>query len=314
MNERIKTLMLNFVLYCCTFRKDLLRTVKLVQSVQRHNTSSIPFYISVPAEDVDLFKLHLQGMSALVFDERDIINANPKLDINTIYQIRGGLRQQVIKSEFWRLGIAENYLVLDSDCIFIRDFNESDFIVRDDIPYSVIHEGRDVLQATERFGPKKIRQHFLADRKPIQTSLGRAGVTYDYGYAPFLWSRKVWDSLDQNYLSPNNMNFMDAVMLCGSEFTWYGEALTTFRAIPIYPREQLFKHYHYEHQLWADQVLGYREAILALDYLGIVYQSNWESWGDYGPSSKSITSRVWRTIKRVLKKTQFKLSMLLRFI
>jgi len=303
----------NIVLYSCTFRKDLKRTVKLAESIRKHNKSNIPFYISVPPEDVELFKEHLQGFDVIIFDERDIFKMNSKLDIDTLYSIRGGLRQQVIKSEFWRLGIAENYLVLDSDCIFIRDFDERDFLFQDDIPYSVIHEGRDVLQATERFGPKKIRQHFLADREPIKAALGRKGVTYDFGYAPFLWSKKVWQSLDTHYLTPNGMNFLDAVLLCGSEFTWYGESLIHFRAIPIYPREQLFKHYHYEHQLWADQVLGYGENILAHDYLGVVYQSNWESWGDFGPSSKSVPSLVWRSIKRVLKKVQFKLSLLLGF-
>jgi len=306
--------MLNIVLYCCTFRKDLKRTVKLAQSIRKHNQSKIPFYISVPAEDVDLFNENLKGFNAIVFDEVDIFRANPKLDIQKLYEIRGGLRQQVIKSEFWRLGISENYLVLDSDCIFIRNFEETDFIAKGDVPYSVIHEGRDVLQATERFGPKKIRQHFLADREPIKVELGRTGVTYDYGYAPFLWSSKVWRSLDAQYLSPKGMNFLDAVLLCGSEFTWYGESLINFRAIPIYPREQLFMHYHYEHQLWAHQVLGYKEDILAHDYLGVVYQSNWESWGDYGPSKKSLFSLIWRSIKRALKKVQFKLSLLLGFI
>ena len=306
--------MLKIVLYCCTFRKDLKRTVKLAESIRKHNKSRIPFYISVPAEDVDLFNEHLTGFNAIVFDEVDIFRANPKLAIQKLYEIRGGLRQQVIKSEFWRLEISENYLVLDSDCIFIRDFNEGDFIAKDDVPYSVIHEGREVLQATERFGPKKIRQHYLADREPIKAALGRTGVTYDFGYAPFLWSRKVWESLDVNYLSPNGMNFLDAVLLCGSEFTWYGESLINFRVIPIYPREQLFMHYHYEHQLWAHQVLGYKEEILAHDYLGVVYQSNWESWGDYGPSNKSFASLAWRSVKRVLKKIQFKLSLLLGFV
>lgn len=306
--------MLNFVLYCCTFRKDLKRTVKLAQSIQRHNKTNIPFYISVPEGDVGLFRGSLKDLDVIVFDEKDIFQANPKLDIQKLYEIRGGLRQQVIKSEFWRLGISENYLVLDADCIFIRDFDGSDFIAIDDVPYSIIHEGRDVLQATERFGPKKIRQHFLADREPIKAALGRSGVTYDFGYAPFLWSKKVWESLDHQYLTPNGMNFLDAVLLCGSEFTWYGESLINFRAIPIYPREQLFKHYHYEHQLWADQILGYKEKLLAYDYMGVVYQSNWESWGDYGPSNKSIASRVWRSIKRALKKMQFKLSLLLGFI
>ena len=306
--------MFNLVLYCCTFRKDLKRTVKLAESICKHNKAHIPFYISVPAEDVDLFKTHLAEFDALIFDEKDIFKANPKLDTQKLYSIRGGLRQQVIKSEFWRLGISENYLVLDSDCIFIRDFDETDFIALGDTPYSVIHEGRDVLQATERFGPKKIRQHFLTDREPIKQALGRTGVTYDFGYAPFLWSRKVWESLDIHYLTPNGMNFLDAVLLCGSEFTWYGESLIRFRAIPIFPLEQLFKHYHYEHQLWSDQILGYKEKVLAYDYLGVVYQSNWESWGDFGPSNKSVRSRLWRSIKRLIKKAWFKIKLLSGFI
>jgi len=306
--------MLNIVLYSCTFRKDLNRTIKLAESIQKYNKENIPFYVSVPSDDVELFREHLQEFDAIVFDENDIFKTNPKLDIKKLYEIRGGLRQQVIKSEFWRLGLSENYLVLDSDCIFIRDFGESDFIFIENIPYSVIHEGRDVLQSTERFGPKKIRQHFLNDRMPIMAALGRKGVVYDFGYAPFLWSKKVWESLDLNYLSPNGMNLLDAILLCGSEFTWYGEALINFRAIAIYPREQLFKHYHYEHQLWADQVLGYKEHILARDYLGVVYQSNWESWGDFGPSSKALPSLVWRSVKRIIKKIQFKLSLLMSLL
>ena len=192
---------------------------------------SSPLYLSTLV--IKLFKEYLKGYEVIVFDERDIFKANSKLDLQKLYKIRGGLRQQVIKSEFWRLGISENYLVLDSDCIFIRDFDESDFIFSGDVPYSIIHEGRDVLQATERFGPKKIRQHFLADREPIKAALGRKGVTYDFGYAPFLWSRKVWESLDQNYLTPNNLSFLDAVKFCPSEFTWYGESLMKYQAIIV---------------------------------------------------------------------------------
>ena len=81
--------MLNFILYCCTFRKDLLRTVKLAESIRKHNVSNIPFYISVPANDVELFKEHLKGLEVIVFDERDIFSANPKLDIQKLYSIRG---------------------------------------------------------------------------------------------------------------------------------------------------------------------------------------------------------------------------------
>jgi len=303
------------VLYCKTYSRDFLRVKRLLASIDQFNVENIPVYISTSeAEREELERLLDAATQYHWVSDESIIAANPKVTLGIEKSRSGSLAQQAIKAEFWRLGISENYVCLDSDCIFIRDFDETDFIALGDTPYSVIHEGRDVLQATERFGPKKIRQHFLADREPIKQALGRTGVTYDFGYAPFLWSRKVWESLDIHYLTPNGMNFLDAVLLCGSEFTWYGESLIRFRAIPIFPLEQLFKHYHYEHQLWSDQILGYKEKVLAYDYLGVVYQSNWESWGDFGPSNKSVPSRLWRSIKRLIKKAWFKIKLLSGFI
>ncbi len=302
------------VLYCCTFSRDLLRTVRMAESVTKHNKSKIPFYISVPDEEVSLFQEKLKGIPVTIFGEQEIFQANPKLGIKKLYEVPGGIRQQVIKSEFWRLGKSENYLVLDADCVFIRDFDESDFIAKDNIPYSVIHEGRDLLQVTNQFGPERTREYFLADREPIKAAIGRHGITYDYGYAPFLWSAKVWKSFDERYLTPKNLNFLDAILYCGSEFTWYGESLVNYQAIPIYPREQLFRHYHYENQLWIDQALGYIEAKLAKDYMGIVYQSNWQIWKHYGSKKKNIFSLSWRYVRSLLKKAKFKAVILINTI
>lgn len=301
----------NIVLYCCTFSRDLLRTVRMAESVTKHNKSQIPFYISVPDDEVDLFREKLK-VPVTIFGEQEIFRANPKLDIKKLYEVPGGIRQQVIKSEFWRLGKSENYLVLDADCVFIRDFDESDFIAKDNIPYSVIHEGRDLLQATNQFGPERTRAHFLADREPIKAAIGRHGITYDYGYAPFLWSAKVWKSFDEHYLTPKNLNFLDAILYCGSEFTWYGESLVNYQAIPIYPREQLFRHYHYENQLWIDRALGYTETKLAKDYMGVVYQSNWQIWKHYGSKRKSIISLAWRYLKRAYQIIRFKILIIFR--
>lgn len=299
------------VLYSCTFSKDLNRTLRMIESIKKHNKEKISLYISVPEDEVDLFKKHIPSGFATVLSELDILKKNVKIDLDKIYSIRGGLRQQVIKSEFWRLGISDNYLVIDADCIFLKDFYTADFIVKDEIPYSVIHEGKDVLISTDRFGPNKNRQNFLNDRNPIQTALGRSGITYDYGYAPFLWNKKVWESFDNHYLSPNNMSFLDAVLKVGSEFTWYGESLMKYQAIPIFPREQLFKHYHYEHQMWLDLAAGYTEQYISKSFLGVVYQSNWQTWEDFGESKKNILSRTLRRCKRQLKKYKFKLNIII---
>lgn len=286
----------------------------MVQSVKSHNKDKLPLFISVPDHEISLFQKHISADDATIINELDILNKNPKINLEKLYAIRGGLRQQVIKSEFWRLGFAENYLVIDADCVFLRDFYISDFIVKDNIPYSVIHEGKDVLLSTEKFGPHQNRTNFLKDRNPIQTELQRPGVTYDYGYAPFLWSKKVWESFDTNYLTPNNKNFLDAILEVGSEFTWYGESLIKYQAIPVYPREQLFKHYHYEHQLWLDLTAGYTETHLKRNFMGVVYQSNWQTWEDFGANKKKLASLALRSIKRTLKKWKFKITIFINIL
>jgi Family of unknown function (DUF6492) len=299
------------VLYCCTYSKDLNRVKRLLKSISEFNVDQIPVYISAPEKELLLFQQELKGFTFELISELDILKKNPLIDISKLYQQRGWIQQQVIKSEFWRMGISENYLVLDSDCIFIKPFSNADFIAKDDIPYSIVHEGRDVLQATERFGPSYAREGFIKDRKPIKEKLGRSGpVIYDYGYAPFLWSKKVWQSLETHYLIPNQTNFLEIILECDSEFTWYGESLLKYQAIPIYPREQLFKHYHYEHQYWQDQRLGYSEKILEKDYMGIVYQSNWQTWEDFGQPRKKLASRILRYVKRFFKYIQFRLKTL----
>ena len=302
---------LPLVLYCCTYSKDFNRVKRLLTSVAQFNEDQIPVYISAPKKDLALFEKELSEFSFTLLNEEDILHKNPLIDQGKLYTQRGWIQQQVIKSEFWRLELSENYLVLDSDCIFIKPFKQDDFIAKDQIPYSIVHEGRDVLQATERFGPAYAREGFIKDRQPVKDKMGRAGpVIYDFGYAPFLWSKKVWQSLETNYLIPHQTNFLDLILEYDSEFTWYGESLINYQAIPIYPREQLFKHYHYEHQYWQDRSLGYSDEILRKDYLGIVYQSNWQTWEDFGAPKKKLASRILRSIKRFLKYLQFRIKTL----
>jgi len=296
----------DLVLYCCSFHRDVDRVVKLVESIQKYNSENIPVYISCPKEDMNLFLSKVDLKVASVLCEEEIIRKIPHATLTDVYSLKGGkLQQQIIKSEFWRMGLAENTLVLDSDCQFLRPFSRSDFMVDSSTPYSVIHEGKSFLRFTSRFGPERARAEWQKDRLPIQLELKRPGQTYDFGYAPFIWSAKVWESLYENHLLPRGENIIDAIKRHPSELTWYGEALLKYRAIVVWPREELFRHYHYEHEFWLDRRLGINQAQLAKDFLGVVRQSNWEHRLDHGRPSKSIASRLARRIRRWAKWIRF---------
>ena len=288
------------VIFCCSFARDVLRAKRMAESVARHNRDGLALYVSAPREDVALFRDTL-GSLAAVINRDEIVAANPRMDMARLYALPGIKAQQVIKSDFWRLGIAENTLVLDSDCKFIRDFGRADFLAAGIVPFTVMHEGRDVLEFTARHGPRRMRDEFLECRVPIMRELGREGTVYDYGYAPYVWSRHVWNDLDEKHLAPRGETLADAIDRAPSEFTWYGEALLRFGSIPLHARGEYFRFYHYEHQYWADRRHGVTEESLAKDWFGVVYQSNWETATHYGRPAKSLPSRMARSVKRAIK-------------
>lgn len=288
------------VIFCCSFARDVLRARRMAESVARHNRDGLALYVAAPRDDVALFRDRL-GALATIIDRDEIVAAHPRMDRARLHALPGIKHQQVIKSDFWRLGLAQNTLVLDSDCKFIRDFARADFLAEGNVPYTVMHDGHDVLDFTARHGPKRVRREFLECREPIMREMGREGVVHDFGYAPYAWSRQVWKDLDEKHLAPRGETLAEAIDRAPSEFTWYGEALLRFSSIPVHARGEYFRFYHYEHQYWRDRRRGVTEASLAKDWLGVVYQSNWETRTEYGPPTKSLPSRVARTVRRAVR-------------
>ena len=289
------------VLYCCSYARDVDRAVRMAESVARHNRDGLALYVSAPRAEVALFRDKL-GALAHVLCRDEILAANPRIDPARVHAMRGIVQQQVVKSEFWRLGIAGAAVVLDSDCKFIRDFTRADFIDAGAVPFTVMHDGRELLHFTARHGPRRVTREFLQDRLPIMRELGRDGPVRDFGYAPYIWSAHVWRDLADKHLAPRGETIVEAIARHPSEFTWYGEALLRFGGIPVRMRGELFRFYHYEHQYWMDRRRGIGERELARDYLGVTYQSNWETWTDYGAPRKSLPSRMARTVKRAVKR------------
>lgn len=254
----------NIVLYCKSYYKDIDRVINLAHSIKKYNIDNLPFYISVPSKDLSLFKSK-NITNAILIEDENIDNNN-----------EGWMGQQVIKSQFWKLNLCKNYLCLDSDSEFIRDFNESDFIYKEDIPYTVVHEDKELMEWAQKANfPFDIQKSFQEDRDKIMNLFQRKGIYYDFGPSPVIWSSKVWKSLFDDYITPNNLNFSQLIQHCGSEFTWYGEWLLTNSVIPIYPRQPLFKVFHYSQQYIETKNKGYTLEDLAKQYYGIILQSNW---------------------------------------
>ena len=260
--------MYNIVLYCKSYSKDVQRVKILLDSVKQHNKEKIPFYVSVPSEDIELFKSVLGTDAYVLISDEDIMH-------KSLFQ--SWKNQQIVKMMFWKLGLCKNYVVLDSDCYFIKDFFESDFIHHDDVPYTVMHEQKDLFTWTSRYtkelGFDPIKS-FGECRYPIMELFERKGRLYDFGPIPVIWSSKVWESLEENYNKPNNLTFESLIDTISSEFSWYGESLLTWKAIELWPIEPMFKVFHYLRQYHEFKQMGYTQEQWSKTYIGLVMQSS----------------------------------------
>jgi Family of unknown function (DUF6492) len=287
-------------LYCKSYEGDVRRAVLLKQSIDRFNRDGLKFYVSMPARDRALFASHLGSHDVELIDDEDIVRANPRVDPQRYAAWEGRLSQQVIKSEFWRLIPCESYVCLDSDCRFLRDFHTGDFLHPDGQPYTVMHENKEFQQLAIDRGEQKWIRGFAVRSQKMKERFGRLGRDYQFGPAPFIWARRVWEDLDTRFLARDGLTLWEAITELPSEMTWYGESLLKFSSIALRPIGPLFRCYGYEWYWQLMQAAGETDKKLVQNFLGVVYQSNWYFELDAGEKIRPPLSRFLRRAKRLM--------------
>lgn len=289
-----------FALYCKSYRTDLRRVLRLAESIRTHNAEQIPFYVSVPRADLPLFREHLGAFPLELLADEDILQASHPGLAEQVASMPGYLSQQVVKSEFWRLGHARAYLCLDSDALFIRPIRQSDYLAPDDTPYTMLDEAHDLLEDALQHKRQRVIDAFVREADLVQQLFGRKGRRYSFGPFPLVWHRAVWQSLDERYLQPRGMTLADAINQAPIESRWYGEALLAWQTVPLLPCQALFKVYHYAWQYDRDRRKGISQEQLARLYCGVILQSAWERSMDWPKEGGSFASLIGRRLRRKL--------------
>jgi len=297
----------DFLIVCKSWRGDLRRVARLLDSAERYNAERIGIVVCVPQEDTALFRDALGHGRCEFIEDEAVVAAHPEAarrDLPArLAATPGRIAQQVVKSEVWRLLGCDAYLCADSDTVFLRPFGRRDFLAPAGHPYTLLHQSREYLQLATNRGYPKVVEHFLAESERVKSQFGRDGPHYDFGPQPLLWSARVWHDLHERWLAPRGMTLWDAIDLAPTEIRWYGEALLALRSIPIDPVEPLFRVYHHDWQHAAMRRLGETEATVAQHYIGVVYQSNWEYELD-AAGTRTAASRAVRRIKRWLRQAR----------
>ena len=256
-------------LYIKTYKKDFNSFISLMDSIKKYNHDNIPLVVSVNDEDYDFFKRRIKGNFILIKDS-DITKTN----------IADKWRyQQIIKMQFFKLNFSKNYVCIDSDSIFIRDFYISDFI-QNETPFLIKHKSSNFVSELAEFGFDTDELFFIKSLKATKKIFNnKDSDIFDYGPSPYIWNCSIWESFFNEYLKDTNIeSFFKELdkLYMPSENTIYGEYLIHLKNTNYIARNELFKVYHFKEQLnkEANKNIDFLSNKYKDDYLGIIIQSN----------------------------------------
>jgi hypothetical protein len=285
-----------------TYSKDFLYAQRLIASYRKYNTDLIPMFIVIPEIDLELFS-EFKGVDIEIIAEESVTDCLVSDD--SVFGIRPGyINQEIIKFAFWELGLCENYLCIDSDAEFIRDFYFADFMHDENTPFSVLVEDNELA-----VDPEYYTEHWIERSKLLEVIKKELGVEDRRTltcHGMTIVSSKVMKTFKEKYLLPRGYTYIDPVKKSPYEFSWYNFWLQKDNTIPIVFREPLFKVFHNknQHLEYLRKKITLKD--IARGYLGIVINSNYSrDLGVVGYDAAklykvNILTRILRKLRKYL--------------
>lgn len=252
-----------------TYANDFKYAKNFIESFNIYNDDAITLFVLVPESDTTLFS-EFSSKTIVVISEKTIPVSYFEYPINGISP--GYLNQQIVKLAFWKLGLCENYLCVDSDSLFIRNFGVNDFMTPGGQPYTVLIEDRELQCDPEYFTAQwQDRSHSLLK---IQEFLGLGNcLILQTCHNSQIFSATILAKMQVEVLDRRGLTYIDLLTISAYEFSWYNYFLQGLN-IKLYTREPFFKMYSSPRQLIKDRVVGMAVEDLARGYLGIIVNSN----------------------------------------
>ena len=265
----------NIALVTKTFSTDIPSYKILFDSINKYNEDNLPIFVVVPFSDKKLLEdtIGTEGYT-LLFDHH----------IHSFkYPMAGWEQQMIIKLRLHEHISTNNLLIIDSDGKFIRPFYEKDFIAYDNIPYSIVHENKQIAEyETALKGGDYNNTGYAKAVRAYRDIFGfKSNKIYDYGPNPHLWSTKVLGDLYSNYLNYFGLELEEFCLTIKNKYgihfretLTYGEYLMAGSSIDIIPSGPLFKTFHWHEMVEFEKGTGLElEENIAKNYLGIIMQS-----------------------------------------
>lgn len=273
--------MAQLAIFVKTYRPDRHLVRRMLASINAHNVDAIPVVAAVPdAELTHLREFFDSGELILVGDS---VTGAPVVTEKINQFSTGYIHQQMVKLSVHRLGIADNYLVLDSDAYFIRDFRRSDFLDASGVGLSVLTEDKDQFAdpGYARFADvRREKIDSIADRFLLPGS-ARATCHNNTVLQSFVL-RKL-----ETWREAEGLSLIDLMKISPLEFSWYNFFLRTHYPERLIQVDPFIRMIHTRSEYRALIRQGFSTTSLARSYVGICINSGWA-----GRNQTSLTRRL----------------------
>jgi len=237
-----------------SFKRDLERSVILYKSFEKHflNFENTPFYIVIPSRDWKLFldrfrDLKSRGEIKMIpkfMTEQEVFQRCGDEDVSD----HGNVAQQVVKLCFGSTRVAKNYLQIDSDNYFLKDFdskilfkNGKPITMAYELSKSVIEEGKNmnlpcaydpILRNYERMSADDMhmfKKNFFGNRVKKR---------YGFVFSSYLFNSDSLFRMKKFIEKKGGYKISHLIRLIPYEMQWYGEYVLQqenfIRGIPIF--------------------------------------------------------------------------------
>ena len=286
--------MKNFVMFCKTYSGDLKRFQLMLSSFNEHNVDKINLVVSVPESELSMFSKFKSKTVAVISDES---YAGKYFTNEKLYGLSVGYcNQEICKLAFWESKLAKNYLCLDSDLFFIRDFHESDFMADADTPYTILVMDKD-LAIEKHYHEFWLWRQQLIKKIYDAVELNDRRLRTCHGMQ--VMNARVLKSLKDDFMKPHKYDYADLIAIAPYEFTWYNAWFQKCGLVREMAVEPFFKTFHMRIEYTMSRLRQLDLTDLAYSYIGIILNGNWEHPADTYEKSPKWMTQLYKFLNRL---------------
>ncbi len=264
--------MKNIAFFCKTYINDIDSIDRLVSSFNAFNADNIDLYLSVPESDFDLFKQFEKFPNIKVITDESY--AKNYFVNSPIWNLKSGyINQEICKLAFAETQLCENYLCLDSDVQFIRNFYISDFMYNENTPYTVLVMDKELSSESYYKNFWKFRSENI---KKIYDFVGLDDRRYRSSHGMVIINSKVMKSFREDFMQPQDLTYKNLMEISPLEFTWYNVWFQKCKLVDEVTVEPFFKTFHSRIEYLISRFKNNRLENYAKSYVGIVLNGNWK--------------------------------------